>query len=321
MAPILSPTLKLNDGHDIPVLGLGTWQSKPGEVTQAVSDAIEAGYRHIDGARIYQNEHEVGAGIKKKLDDGTVKREELFVVNKLWDNSHHPDAVLPAIKKTLGDLGLDYLDMYLIHWPISFEPVEELIPRDAEGKLRFADIDLAETWKKMEDLVRLGLTRSIGISNFNSQQIEHILKSATIKPATNQIEMHPYFNQTKLVEFCKARGISITAYSPFVCQGSHPTSKPGDPMILDEPILTEIGKKYGKKSNHVILRWLIQKGVITIPKSVTKSRIIDNFAVFDFTLSDDDMKAVESLDKGAKGRVNTELDFKEHKGWPFGIEF
>jgi len=316
-----TPTVKFNNGVEIPQLGFGTWQSKPGEVTAAVKDAIAAGYRHIDGARIYENEQEVGAGIKAKIDDGTVKREDLFVVTKLWDNAHHPDAVIPALKTSLKDLGLTYVDLYLIHWPIPLKPTTELIPRDKDGNIQYAnEIDLADTWKKMEELLRLGLTKAIGVSNFNTEQLNHILKSATVVPATNQIELHPYFPQYKLVDFCKGKGISITAYSPFGCP-THPTAKPGDPKLLEEPKLVQIGKKYGKSPNHVILRWILQRGLITIPKSVTKNRIIDNFNVFDFTLTDEDMQAVQSLDKGAAGRINTELFLKESKGWPFGIEF
>jgi len=320
MAPVV-PALKLNDGREMLQLGLGTWQSQPGEVTKSVIIAIEAGYRHIDGARIYQNEPEVGAAIKAKIDDGTVKREELFVVSKLWDTAHRPDCVLPAIKKTLADLGLEYLDMYLVHWPMGLQPGEELVPRDANGDcLIDNETDLVDTWKKMEELVKLGLTKSIGVSNFNSEQLQKILDNSTIPPSNNQIEMHPYFTQKKLVEFCKQKGIAVTAYSPFGCP-THPTAKPGDPKLLEEPKLIEIGKKYGKGPNHVILRWLLQRGIITIPKSVTKSRIIDNFNVFDFTLTEEDLAEVESLDKGPAGRINTELFLKDSKDYPFNIEF
>lgn len=304
----------------MPQLGLGTWQSKPGEVTASVITAIDAGYRHIDGARIYENEPEVGAAIKAKVGDGTVKREDLFITSKLWDNAHRPDCVLPAIKQTLSDLGLEYLDLYLVHWPMGLQPGEALVPRDAEGvAIVDQETDLADTWKEMEKLVELGLTKSIGVSNFNKRQIEHIMKTATIPPANNQIEMHPYFIQEKLVEYCTSKGITITAYSPFGCP-THPTAKPGDPKLLEEPKLIAIGKKYGKGPNHVILRWLLQKGIITIPKSVTPSRIIDNFNVFDFTLTEDELKEVESLDKGKAGRINVETFLKHSKDYPFNDE-
>jgi aldehyde reductase len=307
----------------MPALGLGTWQSNPGEVTQAVKDAIDAGYRHIDGARIYQNEPEVGAAIKAKVADGTVKREDLFITSKLWDTAHRPDCVLPACKKTLTDLGLDYVDMYLIHWPIGLKPGDELLPKDAEGTIIYDnETDLADTWKEMEKLVKLGLVKSIGVSNFNHKQIEHLLAKGTIPPANNQIEMHPYFPQHKLVEYCKSKNIAVTAYSPFGCP-THPLTKPGDPKLLEEPKLLEIGKKYGKGANHVILRWLLQKEVITIPKSINKNRIIDNFNVFDFTLTAEELKAVESLDRGKDGRINIEIfsDKVQSKDYPFFEEF
>jgi len=316
--------LKLSSGHEMPALGLGTWQSKPGEVTQSVKWAIEAGYRHIDGALIYQNEAEVGAGIKAKIDDGTVKRDELFITTKLWCNAHRPDCVLPAIKKSLSDLGLTYVDMYLIHWPMGYQPGEELFPLNKETGIPHFDneTDLANTWKEMEKLVEMGLAKSIGVSNFNHKQLEHIIKNGKIQPANNQIEMHPYFPQQKLVEFCKKHNIAVVAYSPFGCP-SHPAAKPGDPKLLEEPKLIELGKKHGKGPNHVIIRWLLQLGVITIPKSVNKDRIIDNFNISDFSLTDEEMKIVESLDKGKAGRINFEVikDKGNSKDYPFDEEF
>lgn len=306
----------------MPVLGLGTYEGgKLGEVKEAVITAIEAGYRHIDGARVYENEKEVGAAIKAKIEDGTVKREDLFIVSKLWDTAHKPDQVLPAIKQTLSDLGLDYLDLYLIHWPMGLQPSDKLFPVDADGKTLIDDeTDYVDTWKKMEELVRLGLTRSIGISNFNSVQIERVLANASIPPAVIQIEVHPYLTQHKLLKFCKEKGIRVTAYSPFGSP-AHPAAKPDDPKLLEEPKILDLSKKYGKGPNHIILKWLLQRELITIPKSVTKSRIVDNIDVFDFTLTEEDMKQIESLDKGQKGRVYTESFLEGSKHYPFNIEY
>jgi aldehyde reductase len=319
--PVLAPALKLSSGYNMPVLGLGTYQAdKKGEVKQAVIEAIEAGYRHIDGARVYENEKEVGAGIKAKIDDGTVKREDLFVVSKLWDTYHRPERVLTGIKKTLEDLKLEYLDLYLMHWPMALKPTDDddLFPKDAQGNfLVDNEVDFVDTWKQMEELVRLGLTKSIGISNFNSKQIERILENATIPPAVIQVEVHPYLPQKKLLEFCKKKGIKVTAYSPF----GNPVLSKLETKLLEEPKLLELGKKYGKGANHIILKWLLQRELITTPKSVTKSRIIDNFNVFDFTLTDEEMKEIESLDKGPKGRVFQEDFLKTSKDYPFNIEF
>jgi len=316
--------MKLNTGHNMPALGLGTWLAKAkGEGSQAVIDAIDAGYRHIDTALIYENEVEVGAGIKAKIDDGTVKREDLFVTTKLWDTAHRPDCVLPACKKSLSNLGLDYVDMYLIHWPIGLRPGDDLFPKDAEGTIIYDnETDLADTWKEMENLVKLGLVKAIGVSNFNHKQLEHIIQKGTIPPAHNQIEMHPYFPNNKLVDFCKKHNITVVAYSPFGSP-SHPALRAGYPKLLEDPRLTEVGKKYGKGANHVILRWLLQKGVSTIPKSSNKGRIIDNFNVFDFTLTEEEMKVVESLDMGKDGRTNIEIfsEKVQSKDYPFFEEF
>jgi aldehyde reductase len=318
MALKQAPKLLLNNGTEVPIFGLGTWKSKPGEVTQAVKDAIDAGYRHIDGALIYQNESEVGAGIRAKIEDGTVKREELFVVSKLWNTFHRPDLVEPAIRTTLFDLGLDYVDLYLIHWPTAWKEEGELAPKDESGKLLYSDADFVDTWKAMEELVGKGLAKSIGVSNFNSQQLERLLDSAKIVPAANQIECHPYLNQRKLIEFCKSQTIAVTAYSPF---GSpdRPWAKPDDPKLLDDPKLVEIGKKYSKSSAQVILRWMVQRDVIVIPKSVNKGRITENFNIFDFDLTPEDMEAIYQMNRDWRA-VPVE-HFKDHKDYPFNIEF
>lgn len=193
-------------------------QSKPGEVFQAVRDAIDAGYRHIDCAYNYLNEAEVGTGIKSKIDQGIVKREDLFVCSKLWNTFHRPDLVEPALQNSLKDLQLSYLDLYLIHFPTAFQEGGDRYPKDEQGKVVFSNVDFCDTWKAMEELVHKGLVKSIGISNFNSKQMERILACASIPPAVNQIEVHPYMSQTKLVEFCKAKNVAVTAYSPLRSQ-------------------------------------------------------------------------------------------------------
>ncbi|ODM90218.1 Aldo-keto reductase family 1 member B10 [Orchesella cincta] len=314
----LVPKIKLNNGQEMPVFGLGTWKSKPGEVTQAVKDAIDAGYRHIDGALIYQNEPEVGAGIKAKIDEGVVKREDLFVVSKLWNNSHRPDLVEPAIKTTLKDLGLEYVDLYLIHWPCAFKEGGDLTPKDAEDKLIFSDADFVDTWKAMEEVAKKGLAKSIGVSNFNSEQLERLLSSSSITPVTNQVECHPYLNQRRLIEFCKSKNISITAYSPF---GSpdRPWAQATDPKLLEDPKLVEVGKKYNKTPAQVILRWMVQRDLIVIPKSVNKGRIGENFNIFDFQLTDEDMEVIYAMDRN--WRAVPAEHFKGSKDYPFNIEF
>jgi len=317
----INTCLTLNNGQEMPLLGLGTWKSAPGEVARAVEHALRSGYRHIDGAAVYGNEKEVGEGIKAS----GVKREDIFVTSKLWNNKHHPDDVESACRKTLSDLGLDHLDLYLVHWPHAFQRGEVLFPKYEDGNIKFDEtIDPTDTWLAMEKLVGLGLVRSIGLSNFNSQQIEAVLKVASIKPVTNQVECHPYLNQEKLLQFCRERGISITAYSP-LGSPDRPWAKPGDPNLLEDSKLKEIAAKHNKTPAQVLIRWQIQRGVIVIPKSVTPARIVENGNIFDFKLTDEEMEHIRSFNRPDGRMIIVMLNGKErdakHKHYPFNIEF
>ncbi|VVD04026.1 aldo-keto reductase family 1 member B1-like isoform X1 [Leptidea sinapis] len=308
------PMVKLENGTECPILGIGTWKSKPGEVTQAVKDAIDIGYRHIDCAFVYGNEKEVGDAISAKIKEGVVKREELFITSKLWNTFHRADLVKGALLKSLENLGTQYLDLYLIHWPQAYKEGAENFPVDEAGKIQFSDVDYVDTWKALEPLVKEGLVKSIGLSNFNSKQITRVLEVATIKPVVNQIECHPYLNQQRLKDFCEARGIKITAYSP-LGSPDRPWAKPGDPQLMDDPKLKAIATRLGKTVAQVLIRYQIDRGVIVIPKSVTRSRIASNFDVFDFKLSAEDVQLINTFD--CNGRFVPMTASLGHKDHPF----
>ncbi|KAJ9598308.1 hypothetical protein L9F63_010986, partial [Diploptera punctata] len=293
------PTIKLNSNHNFPVLGLGTYTADHiGEVERVVKDAIDVGYRHFDTAWYYKNEKEVGAAIRAKIAEGVIKREDVFVTTKLWSSHHRPDMVVDTCKRSLANLGLEYVDLYLIHWPFAFKEGDDGVPKDDKDKVIFSKVDYVDTWKAMENCVDIGLTKSIGLSNFNSEQIKRVLKVAKIKPAVNQIECHPYFTQTKLITFCKERGIVCTGYSPFGGPTSiAPLHKGEAPEPLKDSKIKEIGDKYGKSVAQIILRYLIQHGVAPIPKSSNKERLASNINIFDFELSAKDMAYSEEFQR------------------------
>ncbi|CAG4936313.1 unnamed protein product [Parnassius apollo] len=308
------PVVTFNNGKTIPAIGLGTWKSKPGEVTQAVKDAIDIGYRHIDCAFVYGNEKEVGEALTAKIKEGVVKREDLFITSKLWNTFHRPDLVRGALLKTLENLNLKYLDLYLIHWPQAYKEGGDLFPADASGKIQFSDVDYVDTWKALEPLQKEGLVKSLGVSNFNSKQLTRLLENATIKPVTNQVECHPYLNQSRLKAFCEERNIVITAYSP-LGSPDRPWAKPDDPQLLEDPKLKAIAERLGKTVAQVLIRYQIDRGNIVIPKSVNKSRIASNFQVLDFVLSREDLDLINSFD--CNGRFVPMTASLGHKYHPF----
>lgn len=322
-------------------------QAKPGEVAEAVKYAIDNGYRLFDCAMLYGNEEEIGAAIREKIDDKTVKREDLFIVSKLWNTYHEKENVVPTCKKSLQNFGLEYLDLYLIHWPVAQKLKGELNVSFPFANAEGLDYDYVDTWKGMEECVQLGLAKSIGLSNFNSKQVDRVLEAATVKPVINQvstylidfmitiivlfdtytycsfifqIELHPNLNQKKLLKFCKDRSIEVMAYSPFGSP-TRPWAKPGDPVLsFDDPKLLQIAQKYNKTTAQVILRYIIQLDAIVIPKSTNKQRIVQNADIFDFSLSQQDMDILDTFDCNGRAVAADELKGMPH--YPFtGVEF
>ncbi|KAI8147943.1 NADP-dependent oxidoreductase domain-containing protein [Fennellomyces sp. T-0311] len=260
MAP--NRTFKLNTGDEIPALGFGTGEILGDKVYQAVLTAIKAGYRHIDTAYAYGNEKEVGKAIK----DSNVPREELFVTTKLWNTFHKPDLVAKGFEKSLDNLGLDYIDLYLMHWPISFAESEKLGPMDKNGQFIYDTTGYTETYSAMEKLVGPKL-RAIGVSNFNFRSITKLLEVCTLVPAVIQIEIHPYLTQPDIFELCKKNNIHLTAYSALGCKNS---------PLLKDSIVIEISAKYNATPAQVLLSWGIQRGTSVVTKSTNESRIIEN---------------------------------------------
>lgn len=285
---------KLNNGQTIPVIGLGTWKAEPEKVGEAVRFAItKAGYRHIDCASIYRNEPEIGIAFDD-IFKGAIKREEIFVTSKLWNTEHKPEHVEPACKKTLTDLRLEYLDLYLMHWGIAFRHGEDLEPVDKNGKVITDNVSIQETWQAMESLVKKGLVKSIGVANFTTMMLVDLLTYAKVKPVMNQVELHPYNSQAELVEFCKYKEIGVTAYSPLGRQGVKTVA---GPKLFDDPVIRQVADKYKKSPAQILLNWAIARGTVAIPKSITPGRIAENIDVFDFELTEADITAINGLNQ------------------------
>ncbi|SEJ62470.1 alcohol dehydrogenase (NADP+) [Cyclobacterium xiamenense] len=283
------------NGDQMPMLGLGTWKSAPGEVYQAVLWALEAGYRHIDCAAVYQNEKEVGNALKKAFGEGLVKREEVFVTSKLWNNAHEKDQVAEGLKRTLSDLQLDYLDLYLVHWPVSLK-THVMFPEKGEDFLNYEQVPLADTWAGMEALKRAGKARHIGVSNFNQKKITEVLESCQVTPEMNQIELHPYLPQNELVTFCKENGLQVTAYSP-LGSADRPKArkKADDPVLLEHPLFRKLAEKHEATVAQVLIAWSLHRDIVVIPKSVNKERIHQNLQAASLQLDAADMQAIAGI--------------------------
>jgi alcohol dehydrogenase (NADP+) len=286
-----------SNGDNMPVIGLGTWKSAPGEVYNAVTWALEAGYRHIDCAAIYQNEKEVGNALHDAFDKGLVKREDIFVTSKLWNNAHNRDQVAKGLNQTLSDLQLEYLDLYLIHWPVSLKE-EVMFPEKGEDFLTYEDVPLSVTWEGMEEIKEKGKAKHIGVSNFNQSKLKEIIKNASQNPEMNQIELHPYLPQEELVNFCKSNGIGVTAYSPL---GSSDRPKArrreDDPVLLEDETIIKLAEKHQCSPAQVLIAYAIHRDLVVIPKSANKDRIKQNLDAASVKLSAEDMESIHQIEQ------------------------
>ena len=289
--------LKYKNGDEMPAIGLGTWKSDKGKVGNAVRIAIENGYRHIDCAATYGNEAEIGEALSKVLKEGKVKREELWITSKLWNNAHKKGDVIPALEQTLKDLQLDYLDLYLIHWPVAFKP-DVKSPKKDEDYLSLEEVPIIETWNMMLEAKNRGLIKHAGVSNFSVAKLKDLMNKTDENPEMNQVELHPYLQQKELLDFCKSNNIHLTAYSP-LGSGDRPEGlkAENEPSLLENEVINEIADKKGVSPAQVLINFHLQRGTAVIPKSTNEKRIKQNLESANVKLDEEDLKKIEGLDK------------------------
>jgi D-xylose reductase len=293
-----------------PAVGLGLWKIDGPSVAGLIEEAARFGYRHFDSACDYGNEPEAGQGIRRVLHSGLCRRDQLWVTSKLWNTFHAPEHVRPACERTLRDLGLDHLDLYLVHFPIAlayvppetrYPPGWFFDPDSPRPGMRAARVPLADTWGAMEDLVQAGLVRHVGVCNYGVSLLRDLLASARIRPAVLQVELHPYLTQEKLLRFCREEGIAVTAFSPLGAPSYVPLgmAMPGE-GVLEDPVVAGIARAVGRTSAQVVLRWAVQRGTGVIPKTSRPERLRENLAIGDFALEPEQMAAISALDRGRR---------------------
>lgn len=311
--------LQLHSGRSLPTVGLGLWKIERSAAADIVVDAAQAGYRHFDCASDYGNEAEVGEGLRRIVRDGICARSDLWVTSKLWNTYHRAEHVRPAAERTLHDLGLDELDLYLIHFPIALEfvPFETRYPAGwlyepgaSRPAMKPVRVPISETWQAMEELVAAGLVRDIGVCNFGVSLLRDLQSYAAIAPAVLQIESHPYLVQQKLVRFCHEQGIAVTAFSPLGAQSYFELNMAkSDESVLANEVIREVARRHQRTPAQIALRWGVQRGTAVVPKSTRPERLRENIALFDFELTADEMARLDRLDRAR--RFNDPGDFCE----------
>ncbi len=293
-----------------PDVGYGFWKVENGKAADLAVQAIEIGYRHLDCASDYGNEADVGVGIQRALQQGLCRRDELWVTSKLWNTNHRPEHVLQAIRRTLADLRVDHLDLYLIHFPIPLKHVPFDVrypagwfydPSSPTPKMEYDPVPIIDTWRAMEEVAKMGLARHIGVSNFNIGLIRDLLAQCNIRPSVLQVEAHPYLVQSKLLRYCQQESIAMTAFSPLGAPSYVPLGMAqASDSVLVNPVIVEIANRHQKTPAQIVLRWGIQRGTSVIPKSSNVGRLCENLALHNFELSDQEMKSIQELDRNQR---------------------
>jgi len=288
-------SFSLHNGDQIPAIGLGTWKMSDGAAKEAVSTALEIGYRHIDCAAIYMNEGDVGEAFTSSFAGG-LSRDDVFITSKLWNDSHKPEHVRPALEQSLKLLQLDHLDLYLIHWPVAIKHGKWL-PESGEDFVPIEEVPIIETWQAMEECVAAGLIKHIGVSNFNIARLQELINKGSVPVSANQVECHPFLPQDELFKFCSDNKIQLVAYSP-LGSGDRPDRMRGeaDPSLFEVGVVKELAEKHGKSVGQILLSWSASRGTVAIPKSTNRSRLTDNLAAAEFELPAEDMAAIDGIE-------------------------